>query len=145
MHFFTSVKKLKSYKVNLRKKNIRNIIHDSCEDSSSESGDDEQSHYIPSDESEFDNEELEQESGDDPNNVKRITDFLVNEGLYGFATSVSGGSKSPATAMLWVKRTAQILDYTYYEVHKTSLTAIDANENDDILRYFFTNIIYNFA
>lgn len=137
MLFFKSIKKSKFYKANLRKKVLPMHIHDSSEEIS-ESGDDEESQYMPSsEESEFDIQESENTDADtdpDPNNVSRITDFLVREGLYGFATSVSGGSKSVAAAMLWVKRTAHILDYTYYEVHRTSLTANDISENDNILR-----------
>lgn len=122
MHFFRSVKKSKVFKANLRKKLLpgrfcqNEIIQDNS-DVSSESGDDE-SQYYPSSESEQD--EQDQECFD-PNNVIIITNFLVKEGLCKFATSVSGGSKSEAVAMLWVKRTAQILDYTYYEVNKKSL------------------------
>lgn len=127
MYYFRSVKKSKSYKANLRKKVLSRISCESevIQDSTDESGDD-KSQYSPSSESELDDREQE---GVDPNNVASITDCLVNEGLYKFATSISGGSKSEAAAMLWVKRTAQILDYTYYEVNKRFMFTNGINED----------------
>jgi hypothetical protein len=131
MLFFRNSRKSKSNKASLRKKVLKLIRHknDRSEDSS-ESGDGE-SQYIPSSE-ESESDIKEQEFN--PKNIARITDYLVHEGLFNFAQSVSGGSKLEAAAMLWVKRTAQILIYTHYEIRKTSLITDDEHDNDIILR-----------
>jgi hypothetical protein len=130
MQFFRRVKKSKkAIKSNLRKKIHTDLNINEKSDFSSESGDND-SVYTPS-ESELEMDSKVQEYGDQ--NLVKIKDFLVLEGLMDFAKSISGGSKSTANAMLWVKRTAHILQYTYYEIHRSCITFND--NNDDILRY----------